>query len=89
MAVIEQFEGLRTAMQTRHVIGMAQGALRVRYGSDEDQAFRFLSRLSQESNVQLRELAVQVTDELTKEGWPSERRVSLQTLRIERQDSFT
>ncbi len=32
VAVVEQVEGLRTGMQTRHLIGMAQGMLMLRYG---------------------------------------------------------
>jgi hypothetical protein len=73
VGVIEQIEGLRSAMQTRHLIGMAQGMLMLRYGLDEDQAFRFLSRVSQQSNVKLRVLAVRVTRELGRVGWPGER----------------
>jgi transcriptional regulator with GAF, ATPase, and Fis domain len=72
VAVTEQMEGLRTAMQTRHQIGVAQGMLMLRYGLDEDQAFQFLARVSQQSNVRLRDVATRVADELTKNGWPGE-----------------
>jgi hypothetical protein len=46
LAVVEKVEGLQTALQTRHLIGMAQGMLMLRYGLDQDQAFAFLSRTS-------------------------------------------
>jgi AmiR/NasT family two-component response regulator len=72
LAVVERVQGLRTAMQTRHLIGMAQGMLMLRYGLDEDQAFRFLSRTSQQNNVKLREIAARVTEELGKSGWPGQ-----------------
>lgn len=70
VAVTEQVAGLRTALQNRHTIGMAQGMLLLRYGLTEDQAFQFLARISQESNIKLRDVAVRVQAELAKEGWP-------------------
>ena len=48
---------LRSAMQTRTLIGQAQGVLMERLKITPDQAFGVLSRLSQESNVKLREVA--------------------------------
>lgn len=71
VALVEQIEGLRTAMQTRHQIGVAQGMLMLRYGLNEDQSFKFLSRVSQQSNVKLRDVAVRVVDEMRSSGaWP-------------------
>jgi hypothetical protein len=72
VAVVEKVEGLRTGMQTRHLIGMAQGMLMLRYGLDVDQSFAFLTRTSQQSNVKLRDIAARVMDELQRTGWPSE-----------------
>ena len=72
VAVAEQVEGLRTAMSTRHQIGMAQGMLMLRYGLDEDQAFQFLARISQQRNIKLHQIASQVIGELIKHGWPRE-----------------
>lgn len=69
VAVTEQMEGLRSAMQTRHQIGVAQGMLMLRYGLNEDQAFKFLSRISQDRNVRLRDIAIQVAQELARQGW--------------------
>jgi transcriptional regulator with GAF, ATPase, and Fis domain len=71
VAVVEKVEGLRTGMQTRHLIGMAQGMLMLRYGLDEDQSFAFLSRTSQQNNVKLRDVAARVIDELQRAGGPS------------------
>ncbi|SDM11056.1 GAF domain-containing protein [Geodermatophilus siccatus] len=50
-------EHLRSGMDTRNVIGMAQGILIERLKITPDQAFGVLSRLSMESNVKLREVA--------------------------------
>lgn len=55
--------GLQSAMQSRHVIGIAQGVLAVRYGIAYDTAFEVLRRLSNELNVKLRDLAQQVADQ--------------------------
>ncbi|WP_199522374.1 GAF and ANTAR domain-containing protein [Geodermatophilus marinus] len=48
---------LRTAMATRTLIGQAQGILMERLKITPDQAFAVLSRLSQHTNVKLREVA--------------------------------
>jgi GAF domain-containing protein len=50
-------EHLRSAMATRTLIGQAQGILMERLKITPDQAFAVLSRMSQQSNVKLRELA--------------------------------
>ncbi len=50
-------EHLRSAMATRTLIGQAQGILMERLKITPDQAFAVLSRVSQDSNVKLRELA--------------------------------
>jgi ANTAR domain/GAF domain len=55
-------EHLRSAMATRTVIGQAQGILMERLKLTADQAFAVLSRLSQESNVKLREVARQLVE---------------------------
>ena len=72
VAVVEKVEGLRTAMQSRHLIGMAQGMLMLRYGLDQDQSFAFLSRTSQQNNVKLIDIAARVVEELRRAGWPAE-----------------
>lgn len=55
--------GLQSAMQSRHMIGIAQGVLAVRFGIGYDTAFEVLRRMSNEMNVKLRDLAEQVVDE--------------------------
>ncbi len=71
VAVVEKVEGLRTAMQTRHLIGMAQGMLMLRYGLTQDQSFAFLARTSQQNNIKLRDIAARVVQELGhgEPGW--------------------
>lgn len=56
-ALIDQ---LNTALDTRGIIGRAQGILMHRYGLDTTVAFQVLKRGSQTSNTKLRDLADQV-----------------------------
>lgn len=56
----QQSDGLRVALRTRHLIGMAQGVLIARLGLDEEQAFQYLRRISQDHNVKLRDVATTV-----------------------------
>jgi GAF domain-containing protein len=55
--------GLRSAMESRHLIGVAQGILMVRYDMNLSQSFEVLRRLSSDHNIKLRELAVAVVEE--------------------------
>jgi GAF domain-containing protein len=59
---------LETAMQSRHLIGVAQGLLMQRYGISEQAAFQVLSRQSQEANVKLREVARRLVELARTEG---------------------
>jgi GAF domain-containing protein len=54
-AVREQ--NLQAALESRTVIGQAEGILMVRYGLDEEQAISVLRRYSQQANTKLRDLA--------------------------------
>lgn len=54
--------GLRTAMHTRHTIGVAQGLLMQRYGLSLDRSFEVLVRFSREHNVKLRVVAEGVVE---------------------------
>jgi AmiR/NasT family two-component response regulator len=62
---------LNAALQTRHLIGVAQGMLMLRYGIDVQTAFDYLSRRSQDENIKLRELARRVVADLSELGWPA------------------
>jgi GAF domain-containing protein len=53
----QQIEGLHAALDSRTVIGQAQGVLMERYQVDADGAFAILRRFSQDRNVRLVELA--------------------------------
>ncbi|WP_338074946.1 GAF and ANTAR domain-containing protein [Kineococcus vitellinus] len=64
LAASEQVENLRVAVVSRDVIGQAKGILMERHKITADQAFALLSRVSQESNRKLRDVA----DELAATG---------------------
>jgi GAF domain-containing protein len=48
---------MQAAMQSRSVIEQAKGILMARYGCDADEAFKSLSKMSQDSNRKLRDIA--------------------------------
>ena len=56
----EELAGLRTALRSRQVIGVAQGILMQRFELSLDQAFEVLRRYSQNQNIKLRDLAEQL-----------------------------
>jgi GAF domain-containing protein len=62
MAIAEDREGMSKALDTRKLIGQAQGILMERYGIDGDRAFQFLARQSQERNIKLRVIAESIVD---------------------------
>ena len=53
---------LRRAIDSRHLVGMAQGILMERFGLDQQSAFAVLRRYSQQHNVKLRFVAEQVVE---------------------------
>jgi GAF domain-containing protein len=55
--------GLQTALQSRHLIGAAQGILMVRHDLSLEAAFEVLRRYSNDTNLPLRELARRVVEE--------------------------
>lgn len=57
LGAAQQVTGLRTALNTRHLIGVAQGILIQRYGLSLDRSFEVLRRYSSQQNVKLREVA--------------------------------
>lgn len=62
LASARDTESLWQAIESRHVIGQAQGILMERYGIDADAAFAVLRRCSQDRNVKLRILAEQLIE---------------------------
>lgn len=63
--------GLRTALTSRHQIGLAQGILMERYRMSVDQAFDVLRRYSQDLNVKVARLAEDVIGGATLDGLES------------------
>lgn len=52
--------GLRAALESRHVIGLAQGVLAVKYDLSYERAFDVLHRYSNDTNTKLRDVAAAV-----------------------------
>ncbi len=57
MVLRRQVETLTDALNSRRTISQAIGLVMERYGLDEDRAFQYLVRVSQTSNVRLRDVA--------------------------------
>lgn len=60
LAAAQEVEQLEKALGGRTVIGQATGILMERFDLDSDRAFSVLSRMSQQKNVKLREIAEQI-----------------------------
>lgn len=58
-----QVETLTETLTSRRVIGQAIGVVMERYGLDEERAFQYLVRVSQTSNVKLRQVARELVEE--------------------------
>jgi hypothetical protein len=56
-SLLAENEQLRTALQSRDVIGQAKGMLMERYDIDANAAFRLMVKLSQDSNTKVVEIA--------------------------------
>lgn len=54
--------GLRAALESRHVIGMAQGVLAMKYDISFERAFEVLHRYSNDTNTKLRDVAALVIE---------------------------
>jgi GAF domain-containing protein len=57
-----EIQSLREAINTRTTIGQAVGILMERYKLNDQRAFAFLTRLSQQRNIKLRKIAEQVNN---------------------------
>jgi len=62
MSTARLVTGLTTAVQSRHLIGVAQGILMNHYGLGMQDAFEVLRRYSSQANVKLRDIAQVVVD---------------------------
>jgi GAF domain-containing protein len=59
-SAVRERDQIRAALTNRDIIGQAKGMIMERYGLDPDEAFRLLARLSQDANVKLADIALQV-----------------------------
>lgn len=55
-------DGLEAALESRHVIGIAQGVLAARYDVSYERAFEVLHRYSNDRNLKLRDVAATVAE---------------------------
>lgn len=62
LAIALNEEGLRRAIDSRHLIGQAQGILMERFSLNANQAFAVLRRYSQDTNLKLRDVADRLID---------------------------
>lgn len=62
LAAAREEEQLRTAIDSRHLIGLAQGILMERFDISVDRAFEVLRRYSQTRNLKLRAIAEEVVE---------------------------
>jgi AmiR/NasT family two-component response regulator len=62
MSAARLVSGLQTAVQSRHLIGVAQGILMNRYELTLEQSFEVLRRFSSQANIKLRDLATTVIE---------------------------
>jgi hypothetical protein len=60
MGKVIALDTLTQALQTRQAIGQAVGIVMYRYAVDEHVAFAHLSRISQNSNVKLHDIAAKI-----------------------------
>ena len=60
MNAARKVTGLQTAVESRHLIGVAQGLLMARHDLTVEQAFELLRRYSSTGNIKLRDLAAEV-----------------------------
>lgn len=62
LAAVAEISGLRSALDSRHMIGVAQGILMERYGLTLDGAFDVLKRHSSVHNLKLRDVAARLVE---------------------------
>lgn len=62
MSKAQLVTGLRAALESRHLIGIAQGVLAARYDISYERAFEVLHRYSNDNNRKLRDVAEEVAE---------------------------
>jgi GAF domain-containing protein len=67
-AALQLGDQLNEALKTRDLIGRAKGILMEREALTDEEAFEMLKKMSQNTNVKLRDLAQRVVDDNTKRG---------------------
>jgi GAF domain-containing protein len=65
-STVQLTDQLRDAIRTRELIGEAKGILMAQEGVSDDEAFEMLKRVSQNSNVKLRDIAQKVVEDAVK-----------------------
>lgn len=60
LGYVQASDHFQAALSSRKTIGQALGIVMERYGIDEDRAFQFMIRVSQDSNVKVREVAADI-----------------------------
>lgn len=73
LANARERDHLRTALDTRRLIGQAVGLVMARYQVDEERAFQFLVRASSTGNVKLREVAADIVERSNREAAEAQR----------------
>jgi hypothetical protein len=68
IAYAQHVDNLEQAVRTRTTIGQAVGIVMERYRLDDERAFAFLARLSQQRNVKLRVVAEELIAEVGQRG---------------------
>jgi GAF domain-containing protein len=72
LAEAQRTDHLRSALINRDVIGQAKGIIMERYNISGDAAFSTLTRISQDRNMKLHDIARQVTDTRELPGTPEQ-----------------
>ena len=67
--LVDEVDGLRTAMANRAVIEQAKGLIIAARGCTPDEAFELLSRMSQNENRKLRDLAALLVESAQRPKW--------------------
>jgi hypothetical protein len=68
IAYAQEINDLQQAITTRGTIGQAVGIVMERYTLNDERAFAFLTRLSQDHNIKLRRVAEEIVNELDQRG---------------------